>query len=239
MNPYYTSLLKDVVDLFAKGEYEKVDSIVSQELSLPYIPGQAEELLRHYQDECRPYLAKVPAANRAQLEDLVDGTTAQKEMAASMLQAMNLRQYHAEVQKLLNAEDLVQEFKGELIEALMEQRIDEHYVIIRNGKKISFVPASIKSKKEDDGYQKARAFLHDWLDTDNPVMADFCEQMLDQELLENRPLDFQDKDPKALAAAIVRLVCDAMSDEETWQALSGNDDFPDGSYKLLIKERGE
>ena len=58
---------------------------------------------------------------------------------------LNLRNYHDEVQTLLDSK-LLDEYKGELIESLMEQKIDDSYIVIKNGLEITFIPSSIIQK---------------------------------------------------------------------------------------------
>lgn len=240
MNPYYQSLLKDVISLFSKGEYEKVDSIIRQELSMPYVPQDAMSILEHYEQECRPHLSRYSRASVQDIEELTKGNTAQKEIAVNLLKASNLRQHHSDVQRLLDAEDLLQEFKGELIEALMEQKVSEPYRISKHGKTETFVPSSIIESENDPVLKEAREYLDAWLSFQNPLLLDFCLEMLNQEVLEMRPADFSGKNPKELAASLVRLVCGAMKDEEGWKALEDEFDLEgSGSYPLLIKERGE
>lgn len=242
MNPYYQSLLKDIVTLFAGGEYEEADSLIKKELELPYIPAEAQEILENYRDECAPHLVRSRPSSRYSLEELIHGDERQKEMAASLLQSMNLRQYHSEVQQLLNASDLVQEFKGELIEALMSQRIAETYSIVPAGesKPVEFVPDDIIPADKDPVIIRTREYFSDWLEAGNPSMADFCRQLLEQEILEMRPRDFRNVHPRELAASIVRLVFQAMQDPEGWEKFEYEWNLQTtAEYPLYIEKRGE
>lgn len=240
MNPYYQSLLSEIVRLYSNGEYDRVNALVQEELSMPYIPAEAQEILEHYQAESRSYLSKTPASSRDQIENLVRGTMAQKEMAASALQAMNLRQYQSEVQTLLNADDLLDEFKGELIEALIEQKLDDEFTIRKDGLEIEFIPSLILDKNSDPVLARAREYFDDWMTSDNPGLAAFCQQLLDQEVLEKRPFDFQDEDPKALAASVVRLVFEAMGDPDGWNQFVCDHCLEKvKAGPLLIEKRGE
>lgn len=240
MNPYYQNLVSQIVDLFGKGEFDKANTLIQSELSLPYIPQDALDILEQYQDECRPYLSRMPARDPLQLEKWVHGDARSQEMAASALQSMNLRQYKPEVQTLLSSDKLLQEFKGELIEALMEQKLEDEYTINKDGMEIAFIPSLITPKEQDSVVNESLKLLDDWLSADNPALLSFCQQLLDQEILEMRPLDFEDIDPAWLAASLVRLVYEAMQDEEGWKAFADKHNLEDANkYSLLIEKRGE
>lgn len=242
MNSYYQNLLKDVVTLFQDQKYEKANQLIDEELSMPYVPQEAHELLEHYKDECRPYLSRVRGVSDEELEKWCDGSESQKERAVTALLSMNLRQYLPEVRKLLKAPDLLDEFKGELIEALIEQKVDGTFQIRKAGSDelISFSPAEITPSCEDPVVQDAKEYLDKWLSADNPSLENFCLDLLKQEILEKRPHDFKGEDPKILAASLVRLVYEAMMDREGYDRFArqhGLDQLPESP--LLIEKRGE
>lgn len=239
MNSYYQNLLGEIVRLFAENDPEKANRLIQNELDLPYVPKDALEALEKVRDESAAE-RKAPGASRDDIEQWINGTPAQKERAAASLQSMNLREYHAEVQKLLLDPALIQEFKGELIEALMQQKIDEPYTMVRDGMEISFVPSLLTEKKNDPVYRQAKKDLEDWFYADNPSFCHFCLQLLDQEVLETRPFDFEGTDPAALAASIARLVFHSLRDEEGWERFVRRQ--PENgiqTYPLYIEKRGE
>ena len=218
---------------------EAVDQI-DQELSMPYVPEETMHTLSDLKEECMSHLEQF--GYRQKIEDLskwVHGTEVQKEKAASMLLSMNLRQYEEEVQTLLNS-DLLGEFKGELIEALMEQKVDTPFKVNKSGLEVTFVPSTIVKSDEDKTIVQARNLFDTWFSSFNPVMRNFCLRLLDQEILEMRPFDFQGMNSLALAKAIVRLVSEAMGQIEEldlFYKVHGLDQVE--NYKLSIEKRGE
>lgn len=240
MNSYYQNLLQEIVTLFSQGQTSKAQAKLENELEMPYVPADVYDALQAVKEEhAASSLSAQGLPSAETLSQWCSGTEAQKEKAAVLLQKMNLRQFRPEVQKLLKDPKLVQEFKGELIEALMEQGIQDSYAMDRNGVQIEFIPSAIVPKEKDSVYLKARRLFDDWFYADNPAFAGFCEQLLDQELLEMRPFDFEGSDPEALASSIVQLVFKAMKDEEGLEKFKADHQLPnEPDYPLLIARRG-
>lgn len=233
MNSYYASLLKEISELYSIGEFEKVNALVSRELELPYIPSEVQDILENYRDECRPHLSSASVQSRIPIEQLVRGSLKQKEMAVSAMMRMNLRQIEDLVQKLLLDPELSDEFKGELIEALMEQRIDDSFSIRKNGNQII-------GRRKDPVYLRALDYFDDWMMSENPNLAQFCGQLLDQEALLRRPGDFHDLNAKSLAYSIASLVFQAMMDPDGFEDFRSENNLQKvEKYPLFIERRGE
>ena len=195
MNAYYLSLLKEIQKQIDDKSYQTAYDLIHQELELPYVPKEAMEALEEYQKECLSHMDRlVRSADDEQLQAWIQGSLQQQEKAVSLLQNLNLRNYHDEVQTLLDSK-LLDEYKGELIESLMEQKIDDSYIVIKNGLEITFIPSSIISKDEDDVLIRARELFDQWFSNNNPAFQNFCNRLLEQEVLEVRPFDFMDQDP--------------------------------------------
>lgn len=242
MNSYYQTLLGDVVKLFQKKKFEKASQLINEELSMPYVPAEAQQILEQYQEECRPYLSRTRHVSDEELEQWCEnGSESQKERAVTALLSLNLRQYLPEVRKLLLAENLLDEFKGELIEALIEQKLDETLRIRKSdGRLVSFNPSKIVPAEQDAVIQQTKNLLDQWLSADNPSLENFCEELLKQETLERRPDDFSGQDPQVLAASLVRLVYEAMNDREGYDRFIRKEKLEQlPETPLLIEKRGE
>ncbi|MCF0258726.1 MAG: hypothetical protein HUJ54_02590 [Erysipelotrichaceae bacterium] len=240
MNSYYQSVISQLVDLFSRQEYDQISRIIDNELSMPYVDAQAQEILEQYREDLKPHLAKSRQVSDEEIEQWVSGSERQQEMAAGALQKMNMRQYTDLIQKLLDSEQLLDEFKGELIEAMMEQKLDEEFKIVKNGMEIEFVPSLITPVSQDPVLKEADSILERWLSCDNPSMLSFCRQLLEQEVLEMRPMDFEGIAPQKLAASLVRLVYQAMKDEDGWNQFAKDHQLEDTeAYPLLIEKRGD
>ena len=240
MNPYYASLLREVITLFGSHQYEQASVLIKKELAMPYVPLEVQDILENYLDECRPYLRKSSSFPSVPIEDLIDGTLRQKEMAASMMMRMNLRQIPDLLAKLLLDHDLSDEIKGELIEAMMEQKMEGRFGVYRNGKTVHFEADRILKKTDDPVYLRTLEYFDDWMTADNPGMAEFCRQLLDQEALVRRPYDFSTLEAKRLACSIAALVYEALQDPEGYEDFAYEHCLQKvEKYPLFIERRGE
>lgn len=239
MNPYYKSLTEDIEALMGSGRYKEAKRIIQEELSVPYVERDAEQALRRMDDMCSLHIEETVEGKNFELSKLIEGNELQKEKAVSLLLEMNLRKAHSEVQKLLDS-SLLEEFKGELIEALMEQKIDDPYHIVKDGLDITFVPSTILPARNDPSVQEARQLIDTWFMSSNPSLYNFCMRLLEQEIYEIRPFDLSEIDGLVLAKSIVRLVYEAMQQEEELDRfLKANGLEQTADYTLAIEKRGD
>lgn len=103
--------------MIQEGKYQEVFNLAKEELELPYVPLDAMHSLEKIEQECLENTDEPIVSSSIELSQLCEGNELQKEKAVNLLKATNLRMHEAEVQKLLDS-SLLDEFKGELIEAL-------------------------------------------------------------------------------------------------------------------------
>ena len=162
-----------------------------------------------------------------------------QEQVIPFMKDLNLRQYAREVQDLLNAE-LLDESKGELIEYLMEQKIDTPFKIEKNGLDITFIPSSILSEEIDPVVLEVRAILDAWFSDDDPAFLNFCMTLLHQEILIRRPFDLSEEEALPIAKAIVRLVYAALMRDDELEDFTEKKDLTKVQDTILwIERRGE
>lgn len=240
VNPYYLSLINEIKKQIDENSFQTAYDLIHQELKMPYVPQDALDVLMELEADCQAMI-ETPVVHPTDdtICQLVYGNALQKEQAVSLLLNRNLRNYHEEVQILLNS-DLLDEFKGELIEALMEQKIDDPYTMLKNGLEIIFVPSSILSRDEDAVLNETMELFDQWFSNDNPAFCNFCNRLLEQEILEVRPFDFTEYEAPELAKSIVRLVLEAFGQSDQLAAfiqIHGLQNVAD--MPLEIERRGE
>ena len=240
MDEAHIAISSEIKKEIDEKSYAQAYELICQELNMPYVPKDALELLEYYKSECKPYLEqKSKSMDFSKLQDYVHGTLEQKIYAISILENMNLRMCHDEVQELLDS-DLPDEYKGTLIEALMEQKIDDPFDLIKSGLNITFIPSAILPMEQDQSISEASSLFESWFTNEDPTMIQFCMSLLMQLVLYERPFDQEDKDPYQLAKGICRLVYDAMQKSDEWpgfvkkQGLERIEDI-----ELSIEKRGE
>lgn len=238
MNSYYQSFIQLIHQEMNEGKYEQVLERIQEELSMPYIPEEVNEVLESYVLECKQHIDH--PVIRPELDTLIHGSIHEQEMAVSMLKDLNLRNLHQEVQILLDSAQLLNEFKGEIIECLMEQRIDRPYKIKKDGLEITFVPSTIVNQDEDHTLAEVDAYFDQWFSIDNPTFQRFCKRLLEQEILENRPFDFTDQDALPIAKSIVRLVSEAFDQSDDFAVFVKDKQLQEiADIPLLIERRGD
>ena len=240
MNAYYHSLIEEIKKEIDEKSYAQAYELICQELDMPYVPQDALDLLEYYKSECKPYLEqRNKSVDFNKLQDYIHGTLEQKIYAIGVLGNMNLRMYHDEVQVLLDS-DLPDEYKGALIEALMEQKIDDPFDLIKSGLNITFIPSAILPMQQDQSICEASSLFESWFTNEDPTMIQFCMSLLMQLVLCERPFDQEDKDPYELAKSICRLVFYAMQKSDEWPSFikkQGLEKVED--IELSIEKRGE
>lgn len=240
MNAYYHSLIEEIKKEIDEKSYAQAYELICQELDMPYVPQDALDLLEYYKSECKPYLEqRNKGVDFNKLQGYIHGTLEQKIYAIGVLGNMNLRMYHDEVQILLDS-DLPDECKGALIEALMEQKIDDPFDLIKSGLNITFIPSAILPMQQDQSICEASSLFESWFTNEDPTMIQFCMSLLMQLVLCERPFDQEDKDPYELAKSICRLVFYAMQKSDEWPSFikkQGLEKVED--IELSIEKRGE
>ena len=240
MNAYYQSLLQEIEKQIDEKRYVEAYELIRQELSMPYVPQEAMDQLQKCELECKPFLqTKQSGLNFEKLQEYIHGNTDQKLYAIEMLKNMNLRMFHNEIQTLLDS-DLSDEYKGELIEALMEQKIDDPFEMVKSGLNITFIPSAILPMALDTTITQASSLFETWFLNENPTMVSFCMTLLVQLVLYERPFDQQDKDAYSLAKAISRLVYMSVYKSDEWPDFvrkNGLEKVED--IELSIEKRGE
>ena len=217
MNSYYQSFFEEIKKRIERNQYQEAYDMIHQEIALPYVPKDCLELLETYREMCLDHLcSSTSSMNTEKVVNWIHGSLSQQENAIPYLRSLNLRQYLDEVQDLLNSK-ISQQRKGELIEYLMEQKIDVAFTMEKDGLLIQFVPSVILSQDEDLVIQEVMQYFETWFSNEDPSFQAFCLSLMEQEVILRRPFDFTEEEPLPLAKAIVRLVAQAMMRMDEYQ----------------------
>ena len=219
MNSYYQSLLQEIHKELDQKDYDKALRMIQTELDLPYVPREELEVLQNYKSECLAHIKRLVV--HPDLESLIHGSLQEQEKAVALLQSCNLRMMHEEVETLLCSSKLLDETKGELIESLMEQKIEDPYKMKKSGLEITFIPSIIVPSSQDATIQEVRDYFDQWFACENP-------------------LDFEDCQALPIAKALVRLVCEAFGQDEDFQTFCKEKKLEEiVEVPLRIERRGE
>lgn len=239
MNSYYQSLFAEIQKKMQQEQYQEAYDLIHQEISLPYVPSDCLERLEDYRKDCLPYVQKTHSLQVDKILSWIYEDRQKQELVIPFLKELNLRQYTREVQDLLNAE-VLDECKGELIEYLMEQKIDTPFQIEKNGLEITFIPSAILDEKTDPTALKVKAYFEDWFSNDDPAFLAFCHTLLHQEILMRRPFDLSEEDALPIAKSMVRLVYQALMRDDEFAGFTEEKNLKQVQDAVLcIERRGE
>lgn len=171
---------------------------------------------------------------------LVSGSESEQERAVSLLCQGSMAEFTGEVQTLLSDSKLLQEFKGELIRALIHQRVNCLMTMNKDGVLYQFNPSLLDDPDKLTVIVQTRRQFAEYLEGNNVLSTRFANQILDQEILETLPMDFTEYDPERLAASIIRLVFQEMRNEKGWTEFEQK--YYSGGfepYPLRIEMRGK
>ena len=100
MNAYYESLLGKIREEMQLNHWNAALQLIQGELDMPYVPGDILPVLEEMRQDCQASVTSPRIPGVQDLEKWIHGTPVQQEMAVSMLEGMNLRQFGPQVQQL-------------------------------------------------------------------------------------------------------------------------------------------
>lgn len=236
MNGYYKEIFDEISELMNHGNKQQALNKIEEELRMPYIPADFENLLINLKKE---YLEESESLSKQlltdeKLESYLFGNENQQLIAATQLASSNLRNYVGLVQrKLKENPHLV--IRSLLIESLIDQQIQEEIVIEQDGMEIAFIPACIEMPMECEGTQLCVSLLKEWLENDNPSFLSMCLECLFKESYLLLPQNIETDESESIALAIVEYVYKANHAENDLNCLIKEKALAqNSSYELLL-----
>lgn len=220
LDTYYEEIIKEVKKLMAKGDYQEAYEILEEELSMPYIPKESEQILISQYNECRSALnfnRREKTYDDEDIATLLQGSLEEQYMAVELLKKSNLRNHLEEVQAYLSKCPHIL-IRSLLIEALMEQNIAEEIRMnYEDDLEITFYPCYIEAPMKTKGATLAANTLCDWFENDDPTFLKMCIDSLIKELYLRLPFNLEEDEASHLAQSVVSYVFKAGQNEEGYQ----------------------
>lgn len=184
MSNYYEELLSEINNKIQEGSEDEAIAMIQEELRMPYVPLETEEKLVTVLDNLIK-TKKAEARSEIQLSEdelraYLKGSELKQLKAVQCLCGMNLR----------GSLELVEDYLKQnphpaaaalLIDACIEQEINEELTYIQDGTEITFIPRYREHPWESDGYKEAAAKLREWFENDNPSLLELVMQLVNQE----------------------------------------------------------
>ncbi len=238
MNTYYEEVIGKIKKLMEDEEYEQAYLVVQEELSLPYIEKGYEEQFIQFYNELNVKVRKdrQKVYDEDDIDSLMMGSLDEVFLAIEQLRKMNIRNHLEVIRTYLKNEPHFLA-KAYLIEALMEQNVNEEFEVEHQGMLMNFIPCYIEPMMECDGAVQVIAYLREWFENSDPSMLMMCVESLVKETYLMLPFNIEEEDAKQLAISIALYVYVAMSRSNEIQAFLDQYDLEsECGYPLLLNE---
>lgn len=211
---YYDVVAEYLTILKELEEYDEAIDLVVKELSMPYIPYQYETVFNTVYDEL--ILAKQeanydvnydkPAAfSEEEMENILIKENSNPELLEILLEQIdriNVRRLLRAIQIFLNNPDRPPFAKTILMEAMINQQIDEEMTVRKSGQVYDFNPSYFSLVLEQDAAVTISEYLSGNIESDNPVLFEQCNELLIIYLYSIYPQYIDETEYLEIAAAI-------------------------------------
>lgn len=214
---YYDECFQKIEQLIQDEKYQEAIRLISEELSMPYVPMDVENKLREYLVQCPK-----PSAHRdlsdEEIEEWLFLDETHQLLAVQSLSKRNIRSFMDLVKDVFmnTTSDLV---RIALLEQCILQQVQDECQMRVHGLDFTFIPAYLELPHESDGVIKAGEYLEEWLINENPSLLDICHQSLIKEAYLRLPLSVDEDESLELAVSILRYISQLMGCENEVNAL--------------------
>lgn len=201
----YLTILKELE------QYDEAIDMVIEELSMPYIPNNYEMMFNEVYDQL--LLAKHESEfdynnqtfNLEDIEAILMGRNTNSDviyLAINQMQSLNIRRLLPYIHAFLKNEQAPSFAKSLIIEMLIEQVIDEEFLVVKGYREEYINPSLMNPVLEQLSVDRIVAALSENMEDDNPSLFDQALQFLTVYLYEIFPETIEDDQVNNLAGAI-------------------------------------
>lgn len=219
MENYYESIIAEMRECMAKGEYEQAQYLLKKELSMPYIPEDVEKQFHDIQKDIRYGISEKKQRREFSLDAILEGLHKDELSQLNSVNALaqrNLRELVPEIQEYLTGNPFP-EAACFLIDAVARQELEEEFVYNRDGVEYTFWGDSVTPAAESEGYHEALSYLYEWLGIKYPSVYEMARKMLAHEVYMFLPLSYGEGEGKPLALQVSDQICDMLDDGDLKQ----------------------
>lgn len=208
---YYEILSLYLVALTATKEYDKATSIINEELSMPYIPFEYENMFLETYDfiietkrNTMEYQDRITFKSE---EEIIDVLNNQEDInilfeCVHALKSYNIRKIMPELQKFLQDKNKNSIVKTFIMELLISQQISTPILVDKEGVEIEFLPLSNQMISETMALASITNLIQENNEKD-PSHAALCIEILDVYLYSIYPLLPEDDEEYQLVACCI------------------------------------
>ncbi|MCD7892719.1 MAG: hypothetical protein LUG60_03365 [Erysipelotrichaceae bacterium] len=210
---YYDVISMYVTALKELQEFEEAIDILIEELSMPYIPYEYENVFNAAYDQIlldkQEARYEVESKNQIfsieEIEQLLKNKSSNDEliyMALDQLQQLNIRLILPTIRDYLN--DPKRDFfiKSLLLEILIDQQVDDEFEVEKFNQYYDINPVYMPLVLEQDAYQGIGLYLEKNIEDENPSLYQQCLDYLEYYLYSVYPNEIYEDDYHIIAASI-------------------------------------
>jgi len=208
-NTSYDDILNEIDIHLSKGDFKKALGLIEEELRMPYIPPLVQTKLHQFKEIALTAQKMTTEIHLDMSEEGILKYLLEDELhqlrALEAFSVMNMRKNLTLVQK---AFDLMESrlLKCLLTKLTIEQNLTDSFTFSDDGLRFEFIPASLTTPDESEGYQEGRVLLKSWLEDDDPSMLKLCFDQLELECLLKLPQSIDEDEAFDLSFKILKTV---------------------------------
>lgn len=219
---YYDEIMLKIRELINTEQLKQAQQLLDEELSMPYIPSYAEKQFHEMKRELHGRLSKdtFHGVLPHEIENYLMSDDPREQLrAVQSLSEYSCRSYLDLIQSFFEMRPDAK-IQALMIDILIEQQINEEFVIEQDGMQMSFIPLYQERPHEMDGYMVAEKLLHSWFENDNPALLSMCQQILIQECFLMLPMAVEEEEGLSLAYSIAEMVSNSLDDGASFDKIA-------------------
>ena len=209
---YYDEMIEKIQGLLEEKNYDLAEKMISDELSVAYVPRDIEQKLHSLQERIIKDTIRKQISDEELEEYLFEGDPDHQLFAVNELNGKNLRQYLPLCQKYFDSNGYANA-KALLIDSLIRQEIDHVFHFRRNDVIISFNPSSYEIIEGSAPFLAAyRQLSDDYMK--EPSKLHLAGQLLYKEFMMKLPDLFTEEEALSLEKDIIGYIDKAFDSAE-------------------------
>lgn len=215
MNNYYNEIIAEIKEELKQDHPAEALYMIRKELSMPYIPPEAEEILRLLKKDAVYHMSERRTEHEettASLLKKLHRSPADQLSAASALGSRNLRDCAEEIREYL-AGDPLPEAAALIIDALAEQEVPDEFTLSRDGLEYTFWADAVTPVMKSGGLREALALL-DRIFEKEPALLEMARQVTVHKAYMYLPLSYEKGEGDILVRSAAEEVAEAMQRPE-------------------------
>ena len=215
----YQDVIQTIRHLIDEGQLNEAQRLLDEELRMPYIPPEAEGILRQLDAYVKAQQTPAPRASAltpSQIVAYLNGDEEHQLAAVVALSALNLRAQLPLIREAFEGLS-TRTLKSLLVNVCIEQALTEEFTLTDEGMTYTFIPAALTVPQDSEGYGAAKTILIDWLENDNPSLLMLAMQQLDHTVLLKLPETVDADEALDLALEVLKPIYIQLADSNQWQ----------------------